>query len=70
MEAWITKPSFLYLKKIKVMRNIFKYNPETLSFEKIKKKTYFKVVVYSLSIFTVLFFIGWLTGTNRYIVNN
>lgn len=51
------------------MRNIFKYNPETLSFEKIKKKTYFKVVVYSLSIFTVLFFIGWLTGTNRYIIN-
>jgi len=69
MEAWITKPSFLYLRKIKVMRYIFKYNPETLSFEKIKKKTYFKVVVYSLSIFTVLFFIGWLTGTNRYIVN-
>jgi len=51
------------------MRYIFKYNPETLSFEKIKKKTYFKVVVYSLSIFTVLFFIGWLTGTNRYIIN-
>jgi hypothetical protein len=61
---------FFIFKKIKVMRNIFKYNPETLSFEKIKKKTYFKVVVYSLSIFTVLFFIGWLTGTNRYIVNN
>ena len=51
------------------MRDIFKYNPETLSFEKIKKKTYFKVVVYSLSIFIVLFFIGWFTGTNRYIIN-
>lgn len=52
------------------MKNIFKYNPETLSFEKIKKKTYFKVIVYSLSIFTVLFFIGWFTGTNKYIVNH
>ena len=51
------------------MKNIFKYNKETLSFEKLKTKTYINIIIYSVSILSLLFTLGWLSGTNKYIVN-
>lgn len=51
------------------MRNIFKYNRESLSFEKVKTKAYIKIGTYLVGAFAVLFILGWFTGTNRYIIN-
>lgn len=51
------------------MKNIFRYNRETLTFERFKKKTYFKLGTYIVGAFVVLFILGWFTGTNKYIIN-
>ncbi len=51
------------------MKNLFKYNKETIQFEKVKKKSYAKVILVLLSSLCILFVIGWLSGTNSYIVN-
>jgi uncharacterized FlgJ-related protein len=51
------------------MKNLFKYNRETLQFEKVKKKSYAKVILVLLSSLCILFIIGWLSGTNKYIIN-
>jgi len=52
------------------MRNLFKYNKESLQFEKVKKKSYAKVSLVLLSSLCILFIIGWLSGTNKYIINH
>jgi len=51
------------------MKKIFKYNPDSVSFELIQSKTYIKVGAYILGAFIFLFLMGWITGTNKYIIN-
>lgn len=51
------------------MKNLFKYNKETLEFQKVQKKSYAKVILVLLSSFIILFVIGWVSGTNSYIIN-
>ena len=51
------------------MKNLFRYNKETLEFQKVKRKSYAKVIGITCIALVVLFLIGWLSGTNRYIVN-
>lgn len=45
---------------------LFKYNKKTLNFESI---TSYKLWLSILSALTILFFIGWASGTNKYIIN-
>ncbi len=51
------------------MKNLFRYNKETLEFQRVKKKSYAKVIGITCIALVVLFLIGWLSGTNKYIVN-
>ena len=51
------------------MKNLFKYNKETLEFQKVQKKSYAKVILVLLSSLIILFVIGWVSGTNSYIIN-
>jgi hypothetical protein len=46
-------------------KKIFIYNKETLGLEKPKKKTYIGILL----TLGLLFMLGWLTGTNKYIIN-
>lgn len=52
------------------MNNLFKYNKETLEFEKVKKRSYVKVGVVAFVTIISLLIIGWLSGTNTYIINH
>lgn len=45
---------------------LFKYNKKTLNFESI---TSYKLWLSILSALLILFFIGWASGTNKYIIN-
>lgn len=49
------------------MKNIFRYNHKTLSFEKLSSKTYIRVSVYAVLIFSILFYLGRISGTSDYI---
>lgn len=51
------------------MKNLFRYNKETLEFQKVKKKSYAKVIGITCIALVVLFLMGWLSGTNKYIIN-
>jgi hypothetical protein len=51
------------------MKNLFKYNKETLEFQKVKKKSYVKLSLVILFTIIILLLIGWLSGTNNYIIN-
>lgn len=52
------------------MKNLFRYNKETLEFQRVKKKSYVKLsLVIGFSIIALLI-IGWLSGTNKYIINH
>ena len=51
------------------MKNLFRYNKETLEFQKVKRKSYVKLSLVILFTIIALLVIGWLSGTNRYIVN-
>ena len=51
------------------MKNLFRYNKETLEFQKVKKKSYAKVIGITGIALVVLFLMGWLSGTNKYIIN-
>ena len=50
------------------MKKIFIFDKETLMFKNIKTQSYVKIGMYLIGIFTVLFILGWLSGTNNYIV--
>ena len=51
------------------MKNLFRYNKETLEFQKVKRKSYAKVIGITCIALVVLFLMGWLSGTNKYIIN-
>lgn len=51
------------------MIRLFKYNKDTLSYEKITTKQYIKTTASLLGVCVVLFFVGKFTGTNSYITN-
>ena len=51
------------------MKNLFRYNVERLSFEKPTTKNYIKVGGYVICIAFSLFLLGWLSGTNKYLIN-
>ena len=51
------------------MKNLFKYNKETLEFQKVQKKSYVKLSLVILFTIIILLLIGWLSGTNNYIIN-
>ena len=51
------------------MKNLFKFNANTLTFEKVKSNVYIKIITGTIIIFSVLFTLGWLSGTNNYIIN-
>lgn len=51
------------------MKKVYFFNKETLGLETPKKKTYVKIVVYTLVCFSVLFTLGYFSGTNNYIIN-
>jgi len=51
------------------MIGLFKFNKETLNYERIKPRQYVKVSTSFLVVCVVLFTIGWMTGTNKYIIN-
>lgn len=44
---------------------LFKYNTKTLNLEPIKPKSW----VYILLFLALLFFLGWISGTNKYVIN-
>lgn len=52
------------------MKNLFRYNKETLEFQKVKKKSYVKLSLVIGFTIIILLVIGWLSGTNKYIVNH
>lgn len=45
---------------------IFQFNPRTLRYELVNPK---KIIIYFLTIFLILFILGWWTGTTRFVVN-
>lgn len=51
------------------MKNLFRYNKETLEFQRVKKKSYVKLSLVIGFTIIILLIIGWLSGTNKYIVN-
>lgn len=52
------------------MKKIFLFNKETLSYENPKNKTYAKIFLYIIACFSILFTLGYFSGTNNYIVNH
>ena len=50
------------------MKKIFIFDKETLTFKNIKTQSYVKVGTYLIGAFAILFILGWLSGTNNYIV--
>lgn len=50
------------------MNNLFSFNNKTLTYEKIKSKSYIKIGTYIVGGFIFLFILGWLSGTNNYII--
>lgn len=52
------------------MKKIFLFNKETLSYENPKNKTYAKIFLYIVACFSILFTLGYFSGTNNYIVNH
>ena len=52
------------------MKKLFKYNHETLQFEKIKQGSYMKLGGWLIIGLIILFIAGWLSGTNKYIINH
>ena len=51
------------------MKKIFVFDKETLTFKNIKTQSYIKIGTYLVGAFAVLFTLGWLSGTNNYIIN-
>lgn len=51
------------------MKKIFLFNKETLSYENPKNKTYAKIFLYIIACFSILFTLGYFSGTNNYIIN-
>lgn len=51
------------------MKKIFVFDKESLTFKNIKTQSYIKVGTYLVGAFAVLFILGWLSGTNNYIIN-
>jgi hypothetical protein len=51
------------------MKKIFIFDKETLTFKNIKTQSYIKIGTYLVGAFAVLFILGWLSGTNNYIIN-
>jgi uncharacterized FlgJ-related protein len=50
------------------MKKIFIFDKESLTFQNIKTQSYVKIGTYLVGIFAILFILGWLSGTNNYIV--
>jgi len=50
------------------MKKIFVFDKESLTFQNIKTQSYIKVGTYLVGAFAILFILGWLSGTNNYIV--
>jgi uncharacterized FlgJ-related protein len=51
------------------MKKIFIFDKDSLTFKNIKTQSYVKIGTYLVGAFAVLFILGWLSGTNNYIVN-
>lgn len=51
------------------MKKIFIFDKESLTFKNIKTQSYVKIGTYLVGAFAVLFILGWLSGTNNYIIN-
>jgi len=50
------------------MKKVFVFNRDTLAYENVKPNTYVKIGTYVVGCFIVLFTLGWMSGTNNYVV--
>lgn len=52
------------------MKPLFTFDKCTLSYERVKAMSYTKLISLGIIILSLLFFLGWLSGTNKYVVQH